>query len=60
MDEMWVARNFHSQHDVLLRLFYTHHQPDSEVMRNFVKLAEAQRSRRPLQVCKSKTAHHRS
>jgi hypothetical protein len=48
MDEMWVARDFHSKHNVLLKLFYTNHQPDSEVMRNFVKQAEAQRSRKPL------------
>ena len=60
MDEMWVALDSQSLHEVLLRLFYTHHLPDSEVMRNFVKRAEGQRSRRHLQECKIKTAFLRS
>jgi serine/threonine protein kinase len=41
MDEMWLARDSHSQHDVLLKVFYTHHQTNSDIMRNFVKQAEA-------------------
>ncbi len=41
MEEMWLARDSHSQHYVLLKVFYTNHQADSEVMRNFVNQAEA-------------------
>jgi eukaryotic-like serine/threonine-protein kinase len=39
-DEMWLARDSHTQQDVLLKVFYTHHRADSEVMRNFVNQAE--------------------
>src|SRR6266581_7522536 len=41
MEEMWLARDSHSQHYVLLKVFYTNHQADSKVMRNFVNQAEA-------------------
>src|SRR5947209_15615453 len=40
MDEIWVAQDSHSQHYVLLKVFYTHHRPDSEVMKNFVNQAQ--------------------
>jgi serine/threonine protein kinase len=41
MDEMWLARDSHAQYNVLLKVFYTQHQTDSEVMRNFVNHAQA-------------------
>jgi eukaryotic-like serine/threonine-protein kinase len=41
LQEVWVARDSHSQQYVLLKIFYTHHQADSDVMRNFVNQAEA-------------------
>lgn len=40
LNEVWLARDSHSQHYVFLKVFYTHHQPDSEVIRNFVNQAE--------------------
>ena len=40
MDEVWLAHDSHSQRYVLLKVFYTNHQADSEAMRNFVKQAE--------------------
>jgi eukaryotic-like serine/threonine-protein kinase len=40
IDELWVARDSHLQRYVLLKVFYTNHQADSEVMRNFVNQAE--------------------
>jgi serine/threonine protein kinase len=36
-----VARDSHSQHYVFLKVFSTHHKADSDVMRNFVKQAQA-------------------
>jgi eukaryotic-like serine/threonine-protein kinase len=41
MDEMWLARESHSQLYVLLKDLYTQHRVDSEAMRNFVKQAQA-------------------
>jgi hypothetical protein len=41
MDEMWLARDPHAPNYVLLKVFYTHHQADSDVMRTFVNQAEA-------------------
>jgi serine/threonine protein kinase len=40
IDEMWLAQDSHSQHYVLLKVFYTHHEVDSEVIRHFVNQAE--------------------
>ena len=40
MDEIWIAQDSHSQHHVLLKIFYSHHQQDSEVMRTFVNQAQ--------------------
>jgi eukaryotic-like serine/threonine-protein kinase len=41
IDELWVARDAHAQEDVLLKVFYTHHQADSDAMRNFLTQAQA-------------------
>jgi len=41
LNEVWLAQDSHSHHYVLLKVFYTHHQADSDVMRQFVSQAEA-------------------
>src|SRR5690348_206824 len=40
IDELWAARDPRSQEDVLLKVFYTQHQADSDVMRTFLTQAQ--------------------
>ncbi len=40
-DELWVAHDPQSHGEVLLKIFYTSHQADSDVMRNFLTQAQA-------------------
>ncbi len=41
LNEVWLAQDFQSQHYVILKIFYTHHEVDSEVIRHFFSQAEA-------------------
>src|SRR5215469_16738294 len=41
LDEMWIARDPHSQCDVMLKVFYTQHQADSDAMRKFLHQVQA-------------------
>jgi serine/threonine protein kinase len=41
LNEVWVAQDSYSQRSVILKVFYTHHEVDSEVIRHFVSQAEA-------------------
>ena len=41
LNEVWLAQDSQSQNYVILKVFYTHHEVDSEVIRHFVSQAEA-------------------
>jgi eukaryotic-like serine/threonine-protein kinase len=41
LNEVWLAQDSHSQRSVILKVFYTHHEVDSEVIRHFISQAEA-------------------
>jgi len=41
LNEVWLAQDSHSHSSVILKVFYTHHEVDSEVVRHFISQAEA-------------------
>lgn len=41
LNEVWLAQDSYLQRSVILKVFYTHHEVDSEVIRHFISQAEA-------------------